>query len=240
MKVQKKGMNIIMKKITIFLLLLFCCASCVEQPTPPSVEWPPSPTHIITPDIALPANSQSEVTEPFFWLQPSSEMFGFDGVYAQLYDIIVDYFQDTNAAEKCTIPEVQIFAIDEANGAYYCFITFTSFYYQENDPAVLDVGSGGSTYKIDTVMEGGILEVTGVNELRLDGLYDYTKEQLEKIPGLFEAYQNKNSEPMEIYWNTPAKEELVQEYFKQTGYHFTHVLSSGEQVEDFSEWIDTE
>lgn len=142
--------------------------------------------------------------------------------------------------ERCSIPAVQVFAVDEQTGAYYCIVKNASLYYQENDPLVLDLGAGGNNCKIDTIVEDGKLIATDINYLSLDGNYEYTKEQLEKIPGLFEAYQNKNVEPMELSWETPAWRELVRKYFNQTDYHFAYVLDWNEGTVDFSEWLNEE
>ena len=176
----------------------------------------------------------------FSWIRPSSEMFGFDGVYAQLYDIIVDHCQANNVPERCSIPEVQVFGVDEQAGAYYCIVTSASLYYQESDPLVLDFSVSRNYCKIDTIVEDGKLIATDINYLSLDGNYEYTKEQLEKIPGLFEAYQNKNAEPMALYWETPTREELVREYFNQTDYHFAYALNLNERKVDFPEWLNGE
>ena len=188
--------------------------------------------------IEVPPGETPSPAEPFTWVRPSAELFEFDGVYAQLYDIIVADCNYENYPTRCTIPEVKVFGIDEQAGAYYCLVESTSLYYQEDDPSTLDVGAGGVHCKIDTVMENGKLVATDINYLYLDGNYEYTKEQLEKVPGLFEAYVNQNTQPMQYYWETPEREDLVREYFDKADYQFTHVLISGERVEDFSDWLD--
>lgn len=229
------------KKIVLFLLVFLCCTGCAPQTAPISTGTPVTPVETPTPPSPTVTPTDDDTppqVEPFTWVRPSAEMFGFDGVYAQLYNLVVDYCNYDDYPTRCAIPEVKVFGIDEKAGAYYCIMMFTSLYYQEDAPSTLDVGAGGWHCKIDTATEGGNLVATDIKELRFDGLYDYTKEQLEKVPGLFEAYANQNAQPMQYHWETPAQADLVREYFDKTDYHFTNVLISGERVEDFDDWLD--
>lgn len=225
-------MNIKKSWYCLFLLILYLTGCNNSAFTPPSAapqvsESSVQPSVVNTPDA-----------QPHTWILPSAEMFGFEGVYGQLYDGIVSFLHTGMEKEFCRVPEVQVFGYDEQAGNYYCSITFIRISYDAQNPSTLETGVGGADYMFTTRMDNGKLVITDDNILQLDGRYDYTKAQLEKVPGLWEAYNNKNLEPMDLLWATPPKEELVRRYFETTECEFTHVATRTGEKQSLSSWLD--
>lgn len=189
-------------------------------------------------NISHPTESSNEPS-PLFWPLPNGQYLNLSGDASDLFNCIINYYSDSLGlpSEDCIIPAINVFAKVDETGEYYVYIESICLSYLPENSSTLQTSFGGGYFKIDTIPGPTGLTLTSMIKLSLDGNYEYTKEQLDKVPGLFEAYDNKNLVPLSYIWTTPPLSSLTYKYLSKCGFDFEYVDNGDEQVQLYSEWL---
>ena len=107
----------------------------------------------------------------------------------------------------------------------------------EDDLQTLEYGLLMRNYKVELKRDG---ENYTLNEIRELFLHGDMKEQMDVVPGLYDAYLNRSAVELETYWMTSSLKLMFRAYYEEYGSDIQYMKEWDDTTMDIITWMSEE